>query len=276
MPLINYTTFNASQVIFSDPKKSTIPGTSRIVISTSNTNQDRPTPLVLATDKLWCFGVKENFSLDKVTLTGYQMALSLFDRDQPTDMQEQFVNALETIVEATKAHLLRPEIKKEIGKRDLIEGDLRKLNPIWKKLTDEGDVIDEKSGVLYAKLKCNKELDITTAIADPQGNRLTSDQIKEMVAGFHAQCAIQIESIHIGTKCSLQLKIIECIAYPRQQEGFMLIRQVEQEEEESDKETEPEEHVSLFAPPPVVSKPPVKAPKTTRKPLAKLPSLPSF
>jgi hypothetical protein len=204
--LSNVYNFNTEKIIFSEAKETAIPGSFRITIGTQYEDKSVG-PLVFSTDNVYSFGVQENKSLDKpVRVTGYSIPLCLWNKEGPTEYQLKFIETIEKVSEHIKKHILRPEVKKSVKKYDIVESDLRKFNPLWYKKED-GEIVQGRGPMLYPKLMCNKELQIYTLVADQNGNDV--DALSLLNQKCNAKVCIKVESIFIGSKISLQLKVLE-------------------------------------------------------------------
>ena len=198
--------FDTEKIIFSEAKESNIPGSYRITIGTQYPNKSVG-PLIFSTDTVYSFGVQENKSLDKpVRTTGYSIPLCLWNQEGPTEYQKQFIDTLERVSDHIKKYMLKSEVKKSVKKYDLVESDLRKFSPLWYKKED-GEIVQGKGPMLYPKLMCNKSLEIYTDVADQNGN--TIDPMTLVGQKCKVRACIKIESIFVGSKISLQVKVIE-------------------------------------------------------------------
>lgn len=198
--------FDVEKIIFSEAKESNIPGSYRITIGTQYANKSVG-PLIFTTDTVYSFGIQENKSLDKpVRTTGYSIPLCLWNQEGPTEYQKQFIDTLEKVSDHIKKYMLKPEVKKSVKKYDLVESDLRKFSPLWYKKED-GEIVQGKGPMLYPKLMCNKNLEIYTDIADQNGVNL--DAMTLINQKCRVRACIKIESIFIGSKISLQVKVME-------------------------------------------------------------------
>jgi hypothetical protein len=204
--LSSVSNFDVDKIIFSDAKETAIPGSYRITIGTQYPTG--PTgPLVFSTDLVYSFGIQENVSLDKpARTTGYSIPLCLWNQDGPTEHQKNFIATLEKVSDHIKRHMLKPEVKKSVKKYDLVESDLRRFSPLWYKKED-GEVVQGRGPMLYPKLMCNKNLDIYTVIADTKGNDIEPSTLIGQKCSVRA--CIKIESVFIGSKISLQVKVLE-------------------------------------------------------------------
>jgi hypothetical protein len=145
--------------------------------------------------------------MDKpVRTTGYSIPLCLWNKEGPTEYQKEFIEAVENVSDAIKRYMLRPEVKKLVKKYDLVESDLRKFSPLWYKKED-GEIVQGRGPMLYPKLMCNKDLEIYTDIADQNGH--TVDPMTLLNQKCSVRACVKIESIFIGSKISLQVKVVE-------------------------------------------------------------------
>jgi len=206
------TGYNTSNMIFSDPQCGSIPDSKpaitfkRINIQTRNPDGSVG-ELILPTEKVFSFGVCENTSMDTGKVNGYVLPLCLYNKDCPTSSEKEFVVTFNNIVDKIKNHLI--EHRESFDQEDLDERDLKKLNPLYYK-KEKGKIVDKAGPTLYAKLIMSKKLNkITTMFYNPQ----TDQEIDplELIGKFgFAKTAIKFESIFIGSKICLQIKVHEC------------------------------------------------------------------
>jgi len=209
--------YDISRMIFSEPQVGSIPDSKpaisfrRINISTINDN-GTVGELIFPTENLYSFGVSENTSLDTGKINGYVMPLCLWSRDSPTPNERAWTDTFDRIVERCKDHLI--EHKDEIEQYDLERVLLKKLNPLyWKK--DKGKVVEGTGPTLYAKLLISKKQDkIISMFYNTEGAPI--NPLELLGKHCNARAAIKIESIFIGTKISLQVKLYECEVTPKE------------------------------------------------------------
>lgn len=198
--------FNTENIIFSEAKESNIPGSYRITIASRYPDKSTG-PLLFSTDNVYSFGIQENKSLDKpIRTTGFSIPLCLWNKDGPTEYQTQFIETIEKVSEHIKKHMLKNEVKKAVKKYDLVESDLRKFNPLWYKKED-GQIVEGRGPMLYPKLMCDKNLNIYTIFADQYGRDI--DALDLIGQKCIVRACVKIESIFIGSKISLQVKVTE-------------------------------------------------------------------
>lgn len=246
MRLSNVENFDTEKIIFSDAKETAIPGSYRITIGVQH--KDNSTgPLIFTTDSVYSFGVQENKSLDKPNnTTGYSIPLCLWNRDGPTDYQVKFIETINNVSEYIKKYLLKSEIKKSVKKYDLIETDLRKFNPLWYKKED-GEIVEGRGPMLYPKLMCDKSLKIYTFFANQRGHEINPMTL--ISQRFTCRVCIKIESIFIGSKISLQIKVLEVEVFQQgnQRPRLICATPTSDDEKNENEGEEEEENIEILS-----------------------------
>jgi hypothetical protein len=213
--------FNVSRMVFTEPQTGSIPNTvpaitfKRININVRN-DDGSIGEFLIATERLFSFGVSENLDPSSQKVNGYVMPIVLWNRDNPTAEEKAFTDTFDAIIEKVKDHLLTESVKEQIDTRgDLERSDLKKLNPLHiKKVL--GKPVPGASPTLYAKLLVSKKLDkITSMFYDHQSGEDINplDLINKQC---HVRAVIKIESIFIGNKISFQVKLHEAEVEPKQ------------------------------------------------------------
>jgi len=216
------------RMIFSDPIVGSIPDSKvkiefkRINISTRN-EDGSVGELIIPTERLYSFGVSENTSQETGNVTGYTFPLCLWNRDGVTPAEKIWVDTFNDIVENCIDHLI--DNREEIDLFDLTRGDLTKakggLSPLYikkEKYTDEKGKtvlrnVPGKGPTLYAKLIYSKKQDkFLTQFFDTNDNIIEARDL--MGKHCYAKAAVKIESIFVGAKISLQVKLYEAVAEP--------------------------------------------------------------
>lgn len=202
--------YQTSNMIFSKPEKGTIPGSGltymRVKIGTKYPD-GKHGDLILSTDgkELYSYGTQENTSPDG-KVNGHVLPLCMWDRDGPTKTQKATTDTFDAIVETCKDWLLNN--KDKIEKYDLEKADLKKLNPLyWKR--EKGQIVEGRGPTLYSKLIESAKHGILTTFFDSE----TDEEIDPLTLKGHCFVipAIRIESIFIGNKISLQVKLYEAV-----------------------------------------------------------------
>jgi hypothetical protein len=224
--LVNPKSYNPKKnMIFSDPVKGNIPNSpiefKRILISTRN-EDGTVGELIVPTERLFSFGISENTSPESSKITGYTMALCLYNRTGPTEQERAWVENHKRIVDNCIDHIL--DVRDEIDQFELKKSDLTKikggLDPLYLKRVKEKDengkivlrVENENNLMLYAKLIRGKGKIMSMFFNE---NDEPVDPMEYMGKYCYAKCAIKYESIFVGAKSiSLQLKIYEAVVEP--------------------------------------------------------------
>jgi hypothetical protein len=202
--------YNSQNIIFSKPIPGSIPNSipainyKRVNISTRNTDGSVG-ELVFCTDELFSFGVNENTNVETGKVNGHVIALCLWNKDAPTDGEKAFTSTFESVVDKCKEYLIQN--KSELELYELEMNDLKKFNPLyWKK--EKGQIVPGTGPSLYAKLIESKKQDkILSQFYDYEGNEI--DPMSLLQKYCYGKFAIKIESIFIGSKISLQVKLYE-------------------------------------------------------------------
>ena len=210
--LISANSYDVSRMIFSDPVEGAIPDSTikykRINISTLN-DDGSVGELVLPTEKVYSYGVSENINMNSGKVDGYVLPLVLFNKNGASDEEKNFVDTFNNIVEKCKEYLL--ENKDELGQYELEKNDLKKLNPIFYK-RDKGKIVEGSPPTLYAKLIVKKDKKDGNKIISVFFDEDTGDNVNPLELlgkACYARAVIKFESIFIGNKISLQVKLYE-------------------------------------------------------------------
>lgn len=205
--------YDTSRMIFSDPIQGSIPDSKpaisffRININTRNEDGSLG-ELIIPTDPgLFSFGVGENTSQETKQVNGYSLPICLYNRDGPTRAQRDWVETFDRICERCKDHVM--SVKEDIGKYDLDRAELKKFNSLHYK-REKGKIVEGSGPTLYAKLIVSKKQDnkIVTMFFDFEGNPIDPLELQGKFGNVNA--AIKFESIFVGNKISLQVKLYEC------------------------------------------------------------------
>jgi hypothetical protein len=217
--------YDTSQMVFSEPVGGSIPGGGpsisfqRINIGTKNSDGTMG-DLVLKTGRLFSFGVSENTSPDTGKVNGWTMPLCLWSRDGATPEEKAWTDAFDQIVEKCIDHVI--DHKEELDKYDLERSDLKKFNPLyWKKEKKIVNgkpqlVVAEGTGpTLYSKLIYSKKKEnFVTKFYDQNDEPI--DPLDLLGKYSYVTAAVKIESIFVGNKISLQVKLYEADVEPTQ------------------------------------------------------------
>lgn len=225
--------YDVDNLRFSEPEEGAIPDSKPEIrykrINLSTVYPDGTTgPIILPTEKLFSYGVQENTSQETGKVTGWSFPLVMYDRDAsgkyvPTTEQKAFVDCFENIVEKCKDHIL--ENKEEIDQFELVRANLNKFASClyYKKEKVKNDkgrtvlqVVPNSSPTLYVKLIFSKKKGTFVTkfyemkdVSDEEESGTQVEPLDYLGAYCNTKAAIKIESIFIGSKISLQVKLYE-------------------------------------------------------------------
>lgn len=220
--------YDVNRIVFSEPISGAIPDSKpkiefkRINISTQNEDGSRG-ELILPTTRLFSFGVSENMSQETGKVNGWTFPLCLWNRDGPSEEEKTWTDLFDKIVDKCIDHLI--DVKDEIDMFELTKSDLTKskggLNPLyWKKekhTNEQGKtvmrVVPGSGPTLYTKLIFSKKNDkFLSQFFDINDEPINALDL--MGKYCYTNAAIKIESIFIGSRISLQVKLYEAVVEP--------------------------------------------------------------
>lgn len=167
---------------------------------------DNDKDLVFTLDKLFSFGVRPIIGVDDK----YTLSVSMWtNQGNPTEQDKQNISAIHSITDKCIAYLVNHF--QNMNKEEL-NNPRGGLNPLYFKtvLNEKGKyVVDKETApVLQSKLYYTKFFSALT-------NELIKDSPDTLNYFFPCKVAIKVDSIYIGKTVSLQLKLIECLVYPK-------------------------------------------------------------
>jgi len=204
--------FNTQNMVFSKPEIGNIPGQKinfkRLRIACKNADNSIGDLIFSTPEKIHTFGLQESRDLATNKLNGYVLPLCLWGRNGPTENEKKFTDIFTQVTEHCKEYLLAN--KEEIEKYDLDASDLKKFNPLFWKM-DKGKPVEGKGPMLYTKVLLNKKSNkINTIFVDEETNK-EIDPFSILNKPCNVTAAIKFESIFIGNKISLQVKLYEVV-----------------------------------------------------------------
>lgn len=219
--------YNVSRMIFSNPVIGTIGDVTyrRIWISTKHPDGSTGS-LLLPTEQLYSFGISENRNPATKQITGYSMALAMWSKENPTQEQKDLTNTLTKINEHCVKHLV--SIRKEIKQPKLVKEALPKFGGLYWKEDEDGNIIKGAGPTLYPKIVLEYDGRKKKKQDDDQPQELkdaTLDRVRTMFYDYETgqsidpktllgracavEAVIKIESIFVGAKTALQIKLYE-------------------------------------------------------------------
>lgn len=231
MDYITASQFKLTNMSFSKPIPQTA-GTYRVMIQYLNESTDQKAPLYLVTPKVFSFGVSpqaamgETLKEDHSNVTSYTLPLVLYNHNNgaPNKEEQDFIDCLEHIVQQVKTHCVTEQFNSEIGRYGddaVTTSDLKKLNPIYIK-REKGIPVPGKAPMLYPKIKhkiidnkvsfsttfnennSSYTTDVSMHVPDVNPNSLIGNRM-------HVKAKLHVESIFVGSRISIQLKLVQVL-----------------------------------------------------------------
>ncbi len=225
-----------NRLIMKAPIVSTVPNSNppinfkRIPLAIRNPDNTEG-DLVIITDRCFSFGVSESKDIESGKLNGYSMAISMYNRDKPTELQLRtvaFINALSDVI---KEYLLQDTTKEALELYELDAADLKKLNPLYIKRV-QGKPVEGASPAFYPKLHWIKAkdskpesmrtrfypADVLEArdLRSPPGET-TINPLDYIGTLCEATSVVKFDSIFLGAKTkNIQCKLLEAEVTPLQ------------------------------------------------------------
>jgi hypothetical protein len=154
-----------------------------------------------APKNLFSFGIQE-LRDSHGSVSGYIMPISLWRKKEPTPEETNFIRVLQDIIDMS-----HDQVHKYISE----DVDTKRFSPLSFKKTDESLGEEKKSPILYTKLIYNKkDQKISTLFIDENSN-LEVSPVGILNKKCYVTGAIKIESIFLGDKVTLQIKLYEAI-----------------------------------------------------------------
>ena len=221
--LINVSNYDVNRIIFSEPIRGAVPDSpieyKRINISTRN-EDGSVGDLILPTSRLFSFGVSENRDAQTQKVNGWTLPLCLWNRDGATEEQKQWTNTFDAIIEKCIDFIVEnPHDIEQFF--ELTPNDLKKqkggLNPLyWQRepaMENGKKVMKIKPGTgptLYPKLIFSKKNDkFLSQFFDNNDNEMNP---LDLIGKYcYVNAAVKIESIYVGNRISLQVKVYEAV-----------------------------------------------------------------
>jgi hypothetical protein len=212
--LVDPESYDVNDMIFSKPVTTQVPDSKltykRVNISTKNKDGTQG-ELCIPTEELYSYGINTNVDA-KGDIIGYTMPLCVYSKGGPTIKEKAFVDTFNKIIEKVKDHIM--EHKDDLELYSLEErSELKKIcNALYYKRDpkNKSKIMEDVSPTLYAKIIQNKKKnEIASTFFDLDNGNLVKP-LDLLEKHCHARAVIKFESIFIGTKISLQVKLYEC------------------------------------------------------------------
>jgi hypothetical protein len=173
-----------------------------------SSTHSRVGPLLIPTSRVFSFGVSVNTDPTSGKNNGYVVPLCLYGKDGASHDEKAFVKIFNDIVEKCKEYLLEDDTKDELEQYELKEAHLDKLNPLYYKKV-KGKIDPSFGPTLYCKCISTKDNLVKTIFQDPNGTKL---DYRDLIGKYcFVRGLVKFESIFVGSKISLQVKLHEAV-----------------------------------------------------------------
>lgn len=210
--LSDFNDYDTKNLLFSKCEVGNIPNQKitfkRIRIATRNPDNTIGDLIFSTPPSLMSFGLQETRDLVTNQINGYVFPLCLWNQHGCTPDEKQFTDLFNVITEQCKNYLLAH--KDEIEKYDLDASDLKKFNPLFWKM-EKGKIVEGRGPMLYVKVMYNKRNDRITSLFIDENTNEEIDPFRLLNKRCYVTAAIKFESIFIGNKISLQVKLYEAV-----------------------------------------------------------------
>jgi hypothetical protein len=201
--LSDFSDFDYNSIIFYNPETINISESDnvfkKIKICVKNKDGSIGDLVFSAPKNLFSFGIQE-LTDNQNTTVGYIMPICLWKKREPTEEENQFIHVLQTIIEMSKN-----QVEKYIEN----DSDIKRFSPLSFKYSENEE--DKKSPILYTKLIYNKKENKISTLFIDENNNLEINPFNILNKKCYVTGAIKIESIFIGDKITLQIKLYEAI-----------------------------------------------------------------
>lgn len=221
---------NVDNIKFSKPIDCAIPGNSikykRVNIGYDN-GDGKVSDLIIASPRVYSFGISESISPSDKKITGYTLPLCLWSNTGATEEEKSFVKVFEDVKNKCTQHVCNEDVYPQLGfdDGDIVRVFCKRIEPLfWKKDPITKKRVDGKGPVLYGKLLVKKKqqlvdggedtsIKILTSFYDKETNDQIMDPLKALkgVPCF-AVAGVKFESLYVSSdKIVLQVKVYEVV-----------------------------------------------------------------
>lgn len=211
--LIPASGYNVENMVFSTPVDQKIDNkllAKRVFISTKNPDGTIGELCMTSKDFRYCFGLNVNVDdKNKDIVTGYTMPICVTNKDGETQDDRDYIDTFNRIIEKCKDHII--SIKDDLEQYSLERSDLKKIcNCLYYKRDpkNKAKIMEGVGPTLYVKLMLKKGKIISTFFNSQTGEEINPLELIDKHC--HTKAVIKFESIFIGNKISLQIKLYDC------------------------------------------------------------------
>ena len=177
--------------------------------------------LLFLMDEMFSFGIKEYIDFNTKRVTGYRMSMSLDDQDGASNRQLNTISQFEKIILECKKHLVSNRKELKLPKLEMC--DLKSVDKlIYINEDEDGERVPGKSKTIDPKPIYTGDIPNINFLTkfyhdeevDDEGNPVEVDPMKYLNKLCYVRPVVKVDSIHLGSVISIQLKITEAIIRP--------------------------------------------------------------
>ena len=187
--------------------------------------------LLFLMDEMFSFGLQENIDCYTKKVTGYKMSMSLDDQEGASNRQLNTISQFEKIIHECKKHLVSNRKELKLPKLEMC--DLKSMNNlIYTNEDEDGERVPGKSKTISPKLFYTGDIPkinfitklYNDEVVDDEGNPVEVDPMTYLNKLCYVRPVVKVESIHLGSVISIQLKITEAIIRPKYKDNTGFLR----------------------------------------------------
>lgn len=195
--------FDFNRIVFSEPQYNNNNGSIMIRIGLSNANNDSINDMIISSPpNMLSFGLQEIKEKDVDNVVAYQLPLCFHNKSKMTLIESKFIEFIDKLT-----NICFDIAKQELSHYNTTEEDITYIHPIiYKKQSN-----DNVGPILYIKMLLNRYNNQFISVFIDEKTNQEVDPLVFLNKKSFVTAAIKIESIIIGKKITLRMKIYEAV-----------------------------------------------------------------
>ena len=207
--LIDIENFDLNRIVFSEPQYNNNNNSIIIKIGVSNTNNDSIHDLIISSPQnMLSFGLQEIKEKETESIVAYQLPLCFHHQTKMTAMESRFIDFLDQLTS-----LCFDIAKQELSTYHPSDNqDISFIHPIvYKKQSSSNQENHNLGPIMYVKMLLNRYSNQFISVFIDEKTNQEVDPLLFLNKKSFVTAAIKIESIIIGKKVTLRMKLYEVI-----------------------------------------------------------------